>query len=107
MNPAHGRCFEGLLLGANLGKKCRSVLSERRTGRGRSPCLDRLRWGSMTGPGGGSRGITAMVTEGASTGLAGGSCGSIIVRFKRHGFQTVICQLRSRTTKEILTRCVK
>jgi len=107
MSPAHGRCFKALFLGANLGKKCRPVLSERRTARGRSPCLDRLRWGSMTRPGGGSRGITAMITEGAGTGLAGRCCGSIVVRFERHGFQTVICQLRSSTTKELLTRCME
>ena len=29
-----GRWLEGLFLGANLGKKCRAVVSERRTGRG-------------------------------------------------------------------------
>jgi len=60
----------------------------------------------MTRPGGGSRGITAMITEGAGTGLAGRCCGSIVVRFERHGFQTVICQLRSSITKGILTRCM-
>ena len=45
-----------------------------------------------------------MTTKGAGAVFARRRCRSIVVRFKRHGFQTALYQLELSMTKEILTR---